>query len=154
MLFYGMNVLIISPGYPADMPEFTRGLAEAGARVFGVGDQHAGGLPDLVHLSEYVQVSSLWDSAKVIAELQRHLKGQQLDFIECLWEPGVMLAAELREHFGVAGMNVEHARLFRDKEAMKVALDKQATAWIKAWQAGQLTSKPDDAEITKLYEGH
>ena len=126
MLFYGMNVLIISPGYPADMPEFTRGLAEAGARVFGVGDQHAGGLPDLVrhHLSEYVQVSSLWDSAKVIAELQQHLKGQQLDHIECLWEPGVMLAAELREHFGVAGMNVEHARLFRDKEAMKVALDK------------------------------
>ena len=34
-----------------------------------------------------------------------------------------MLAAELREHFGVVGMDVEHARLFRDKEAMKVALD-------------------------------
>jgi hypothetical protein len=120
-----MNVLIISPGYPADMPEFTRGLAEAGARVFGVGDQHAGNLPDLVRrsLSEYVQVSSLWDSGKVIAGLQQQLKGQQLDRIECLWEPGVMLAAELREHFGVAGMNVEHARLFRDKEAMKVALD-------------------------------
>ena len=121
-----MNVLIISPGYPADMPEFTRGLAEAGARVFGVGDQHAGNLPELVQrsLSAYVQVSSLWDSGKVIAELQQHLKGQQLDRIECLWEPGVMLAAELREHFGVKGMNVEHARLFRDKEAMKVALDK------------------------------
>jgi len=121
-----MNVLIISPGYPADMPEFTRGLAEAGARVFGVGDQHVGNLPELVQrsLSAYVQVSSLWDSSKVIAELQQHLKGQQLDRIECLWEPGVMLAAELREHFGVTGMNVEHARLFRDKEAMKVALDK------------------------------
>jgi hypothetical protein len=125
MLFYGMNVLIVSPGYPADMPEFTRGLAEAGARVFGVGDQHAAGLPDLVrqHLSAYVQVSSLWDSAAVITELRQSLRGQQLDRIECLWEPGVMLAAELREHFGVAGMNVEHARLFRDKEAMKVAID-------------------------------
>lgn len=121
-----MNVLIISPGYPADMPEFSRGLAEAGARVFGVGDQHAGNLPELVRqsLSEYVQVSSLWDARKVITELQQQLKGQQLDRIECLWEPGVILAAELREHFGVAGMNVEHARLFRDKEAMKVALDK------------------------------
>ncbi len=120
-----MNVLIISPGYPADMPEFTRGLAESGARVFGVGDQHAGGLPDQVRhsLSEYVQVSSLWDSGRVIAELTQKLKGQQLDRIECLWEPGVMLAAELREHFGVTGMKVEHAHLFRDKEAMKVALD-------------------------------
>ena len=125
MLFYVMNVLIISPGYPADMPEFTRGLAESGARVFGVGDQHAGNLPDLVRnsLSEYVQVASLWDSGKVIAELQQKLRGQPLDRIECLWEPGVMLAAELREHFGVVGMNVEHAHLFRDKEAMKVALD-------------------------------
>lgn len=107
------------------MPEFTRGLAESGARVFGVGDQHAGNLPDLVRnsLSEYVQVASLWDSGKVIAELQQKLRGQPLDRIECLWEPGVMLAAELREHFGVVGMNVEHAHLFRDKEAMKVALD-------------------------------
>lgn len=121
-----MNVLIISPGYPADMPEFTRGLAEAGARVYGVGDQHVGGLPDLVRrsLSKYVQVSSLWDSGHVITELQRNLAGHTLDRIECLWEPGIMLAAELREHFGVAGMNVEHAHLFRDKEAMKVELDK------------------------------
>ena len=121
-----MNVLIISPGYPADMPEFTRGLAESGARVFGVGDQHAGGLPDLVRhsLTAYVQVSSLWDSQKVIAQLQQQLKGQQLDRIECLWEPGIMLAAELREHFHVEGMNVKHAHIFRDKEAMKVALDK------------------------------
>ena len=120
-----MNVLIISPGYPADMPEFTRGLAESGARVYGVGDQHTGNLPELVRrsLSEYVQVSSLWDSAKVIAELQQRLKGHTIDRIECLWEPGVMLAAELREHFGVSGMKAEHARQFRDKEAMKIALD-------------------------------
>jgi hypothetical protein len=120
-----MNVLIISPGYPADMPEFTRGLAECGARVYGVGDQHAGGLPELVRrsLSEYVQVSSLWDSARVIDELRQRLAGQQIDRIECLWEPGIMLAAELRQHFGVSGLNVEHARLFRDKEAMKTALD-------------------------------
>ena len=121
-----MNVLIISPGYPADMPEFTRGLAQSGARVFGVGDQHVGALPDLVRhsLAEYVQVSSLWDTQRVIAELTQNLRGQSLDGVECLWEPGIMLAAQLREHFGVPGSNAEHARLFRDKEAMKVALDK------------------------------
>ena len=107
------------------MPEFTRGLAECGATVYGVGDQHAGGLPELVRrsLSEYVQVSSLWDSGRVIGELQQQLAGHRIDRIECLWEPGIMLAAELRQHFGVSGLNTEHARLFRDKEAMKTALD-------------------------------
>lgn len=120
-----MNVLILSPGYPADMPEFTRGLAESGARVYGVGDTPAAGLPGLVKrsLSEYVQVSSLWDSAKVIAELHEKLRGHSLDRIECLWEPGIMLAAELRQHFGVEGLSIEQAHRFRDKEAMKVALD-------------------------------
>jgi hypothetical protein len=43
-----MNALLLSPGYPADMPEFTRGLAEAGARVIGVGDTPPDSLPGLV----------------------------------------------------------------------------------------------------------
>ncbi len=107
------------------MPEFTRGLAECGARVYGVGDQPLEALPELVKrsLSEYVQVRSLWDSGQVIAELHQRLRGHSLDRIECLWEPGIMLAAELRRHFGVDGLSVEQAHRFRDKEAMKVALD-------------------------------
>lgn len=120
-----MNVLILSPGYPADMPEFTRGLAECGARVYGVGDQPASALPELVKqsLSEYLQVRSLWDLSEVTAEVQARFRGHTLDRIECLWEPGVMLAAELRRHFGVDGLSVEQAHRFRDKEAMKVTLD-------------------------------
>jgi hypothetical protein len=120
-----MNVLIISPGYPADMPEFTRGLAESGATVVGVGDQGTAALPELVRrsLTEYIQVRSLWDSGHVIGELHERLQGHRLDRIECLWEPGIMLAAELREHFGVPGLSVEQANRFRDKEAMKTALD-------------------------------
>ncbi len=120
-----MNVLILSPAYPADMPEFTRALAECGARVFGVGDQPTAALPELVKrsLSEYVQVRSLWDSDSVIAELHGRLKGHSIDRIECLWEPGIMLAAQLRRHFGLPGLSVEQAHRFRDKEAMKVALD-------------------------------
>ena len=120
-----MNVLMISPGYPADMPEFTRGLAASGARVIGVGDQHTAGLPPMVRdsLSAYIQVRSLWDSKAVIAEIHAKLKGYRLDKIECLWEPGIMLAAELRQHFGVAGLDIAQAHRFRDKEAMKLALD-------------------------------
>lgn len=120
-----MNVLIISPGYPADMPEFTRGLAQAGAQVFGVGDQGVAALPELVRqsLSKYVQVRTLWDVSAVLAGLHRELKGHSIDRIECLWEPGIMLAAHLRRHFGVPGLTTEQALRFRDKEAMKVALD-------------------------------
>ena len=120
-----MNVIILSPGYPADMPEFTRGLAESGATVIGVGDQPPAALPGMVrdHLSRYVEVRSLWDSKAVISELRNALRGVDVDRIECLWEPGVMLAAELRQHFGVAGLSVEQAHRFRDKEAMKQALD-------------------------------
>ena len=107
------------------MPEFTRGLAECGARVHGVGDTPVEALPELVKrsLSGYVQVRSLWDSEQVIAELSARLRGRSLDRIECLWEPGIMLAAELRRHFGVAGLNIGQAHRFRDKEAMKMALD-------------------------------
>lgn len=120
-----MNILMISPGYPADMPEFTRGLAECGARVIGLGDQPAGALPELARrsLQDHVQVPSLWNTREVIEAVQKQLKGQTLDRVECLWEPCIMLAAELREHFGIPGPGVEQAHRFRDKEAMKLALD-------------------------------
>ena len=39
-----MNVLMISPGFPDEMPRFTRALAAVGARVIGLGDQPEGAL--------------------------------------------------------------------------------------------------------------
>jgi len=120
-----LNVLLLSPGYPADMPEFTRGLAEAGARVFGVGDTPLDGLPPLVRrcLADYIPVRSLWDEDAVVAALRQRLRGDRLDRVECLWEPGILLAARLREAFGIPGLGVMQAQRFRDKELMKQALD-------------------------------
>jgi len=120
-----MNVLLLSPGYPADMPEFTRGLAEAGVRVFGVGDSPPDSLAPLVRrcLSDYIPVRSLWDEDAVIDALRQRLRGDRLDRIECLWEPGILLAARLREAFGIPGLDVAQAQRFRDKEQMKLALD-------------------------------
>jgi hypothetical protein len=56
-----MNVLMISPGYPAEMAFFTRGLGQAGVTVIGLGDQHPDALPPLARdaLDHYVQVGSL-----------------------------------------------------------------------------------------------
>ncbi len=120
-----MNVIVISPGYPADIPEFVRGLAQSGATVIGIGDQAEANLPELTRktLSRYLQVATLWDASAVIKSLTGSMRGVSVDRIECLWEPGVMLAAQLREHFGIDGLSVSQAHRFRDKEAMKQALD-------------------------------
>lgn len=120
------NVLFLSPGYPAEMPLFTRGLSQVGARVFGVGDQPSSALPPEARaaLSDYLQVGNLWDEQAVVAAVRAWLRGRSLERVECLWEPGVVLAARLRGALGAPGMDVETATRFRDKELMKQALDR------------------------------
>ena len=119
-----MNVLMISPGYPTEINYFTRGLAVQGARVFGIGDQPERDLPDMVrqHLAGYVQASSLLDEAAVVKQVRQWKAAQPLRQVECLWEPGVILAARLREALGLPGQDVAQATLFRDKDAMKQAV--------------------------------
>lgn len=120
-----MNVILLSPGFPAEMPLFTRGLAEVGASVLGVGDQPEAALPEEAakHLSGYLQVQGLLREDSTIAAIQERVKGQTIDRVECLWEPGMILAARLREALDLPGMTVEQTVPFRDKDAMKVALD-------------------------------
>jgi biotin carboxylase len=120
------TVLFLSPGYPAEMPMFTRGLAQVGARAFGVGDQPSSALAPEARaaLSDYLQVKNLWDEAAVVDSVRAWLRGRGVDRVECLWEPGVVLAARLREVLGCPGMRVENAVRFRDKELMKEALDR------------------------------
>jgi biotin carboxylase len=120
-----MNVLLLSPGYPAEMPEFTRGLTEVGATVIGVGDQPAAALPERTRhaLAAYVRVSSLFDESRAVSEIVAALSGRTIDRVESLWEPLMLLAARLREALGVAGLNVAATLPFRDKEAMKRKLD-------------------------------
>lgn len=119
-----MRVLFIAPGYPDEMPYFTRGLATVGAQVLGLGDQAPEALPELARasLSGYLRVDSLWNEAAVIAAVRDWLGGVHVDRVECLWEPGMMLAARLREALGTPGMGVEQTLLYRDKDRMKNAL--------------------------------
>lgn len=116
-----MDVVFLAPAYPAEMPEFTRGLANAGARVFGIGDSHVHGLPASVKrdLHDYLQVPRILDEADVIARAHEWLRGRNVDRIETLWEPTVLLAARMRETFGVPGMSVNQVLGFRDKQLMK-----------------------------------
>lgn len=121
-----MHVLMIAPGYPWEMTHFTRGLARVGARVFGLGDSPEMGLPRVVResLSAYLRVPSLWDEAAVVEAVRRHPAAHRVERVECLWEPGMLLAARLREALGLPGMTVAETLPFRDKGLMKEALDR------------------------------
>lgn len=120
-----MNIVILSPGYPAEMAEFTRGLARSGAKAIGIGEHSVGALPDNArnNLAHYIQVRSLADEDNVYQELTYLAQHAAIDRLECLWEPYMLLAARLRERLGLPGMTVAATEPFRDKEKMKQALD-------------------------------
>ena len=116
-----MNVLMIAPGYPAEMPLFVRGLARVGAQVFGVADVPQDELPPLArqHLAGYLRVPSMLDEEAVVEAVRRWVGTARMERVVCLWEPGVLLAARLREALGVPGMTLDEAVPFRNKDAMK-----------------------------------
>src|SRR4051812_34317331 len=115
-----MNVVMLSPGYPAEMAYFTRALAGAGARVIGVGDQPPHALPETARqsLAHYEHVN-LADEGAVLEALRGLSRHASIDQVECLWEPYMLLAARIRETFGLPGLSVEQTVPFRDKETMK-----------------------------------
>ena len=80
---------MLSPGYPAEMALFTRGLAQAGADVIGLGDQAQSNLPDIAKpaLAHYVQVGSLANGDLVAATVRDLARQVRIDQVECLWEP-------------------------------------------------------------------
>ncbi len=120
-----MNVLFFSPGFPDEMGRFARGLANCGVNVIGLGEHPPSSMPIAIRgaLADYLQVSSLIDEEAVQRAVRQYAQRIRIDRIECLWEPFMMLAASLRESLGLPGMGVAQTHLFRDKEAMKLALD-------------------------------
>jgi biotin carboxylase len=116
-----MNVVFLTPAFPPEMQQYTRGLAEVGANVLGVGDQPRGSLPPHLkaHLADYLQVPRIMDEDDVIARVTAWLRGKTVDRVLANWEPLVILAARLREKFGMPGMSVDAVTGFRDKQLMK-----------------------------------
>jgi hypothetical protein len=125
-----MKVAFLSPAYPAEQKQFTRGLARVGATVIGVGDQPASALPGEVKeaLAAYLQVPSLFDEQAAADHLVPLLAQAGVDRVECLWEPLVLLAATLRDRLGIGGMSRDTVVGFRDKQVMK---DRLAAAGVR-----------------------
>lgn len=120
-----MNVLFLSPGFPTEMSDFVRGLAEVGARVIGIGDQPEGAVPEKArrHLSAYFQVGSFSDEDAVLAQVADIAHRVDIERVEVLWEPLMVLAARIRELLSLPGLTVEESIAFRDKEEMKRKVD-------------------------------
>lgn len=113
-----MDVVFLSPNYPPEMRQFTRGLAEVGARVWGIGDgpPHPSVRP---YLTDYLQVPRLLDEVDVGRRAHAWLRGRNIDRVLANWEPLVILAARMRESWGLPGMSVDAVLGFRDKQLMK-----------------------------------
>jgi biotin carboxylase len=116
-----MKVVFLAPNYPPEMQQYTRGLAEVGAEVYGVGDTPRALLPPSLkqHLSDYLEVPRLLDDHDVVARVTAWLRGREVDRVLGNWEVVVLTAARLRERFGLPGMSVDAVRGFRDKQLMK-----------------------------------
>jgi biotin carboxylase len=116
-----VKVVFLAPSYPPEMQQYTRGLAEVGASVYGVGDQPAHSLPkDLKRcLHDYLQVPRLLDDDDVVERVHAWMRGREVDRVLANWEVMVLSAARLRERFGVPGMTVDTVQGFRDKQLMK-----------------------------------
>jgi biotin carboxylase len=116
-----MRVVFLAPIYPPEMIEYTRGLAEVGAKVFGVGDTPREALPARVkpYLHDYLQVPRIMAEDDVMDRVTAWLRGKSIDRVLANWEPLVILAARLREKWGMPGMSVDAVTGFRDKQLMK-----------------------------------
>lgn len=116
-----MRVVFLAPLYPPEMMQYTRGLAEVGAEVYGVADSPREAIPRQVrpYLTDYLQVPRIMDEDDVLERVTAWIAGKGIDRIVTNWEPLVVLAARLRERHGMPGMSVDVAKGFRDKQLMK-----------------------------------
>ncbi len=116
-----MRVVFLSPTYPPEMQQYTRGLAEVGAEVLGVGDTPRAALPQHLkpYLADYLAVPRIMDEDDVIERVGAWLRGRSVDRVLSNWEPLVILAARMRERWGLPGMSEDAVRGFRDKQLMK-----------------------------------
>jgi len=137
-----MNVVFLACGYPPEMQQYTRGLAEVGANVFGVGDAPVSQLSSTFkeYLTDYLRVPRLLDENDVVERVSQWVRGKAIDRIESNWEIMVLTAARLRERLGVPGMSYDTVRGFRDKQLMK---ERVAAAGLRVPRAARVRSSAD-----------
>lgn len=120
------TVLVLQPGFPFEAPYYVRGLKRMGATVLGVGDMPQSSLPEVAKegLDAYLQVRNLWHAPSLIEAISKWDLPVKLHRVECLWEATMELSGAVRQAFGLPGLHVKGTELFRDKFAMRAALER------------------------------
>lgn len=143
-----MNVIMLAPGYPGEMPFFCRGLALHGASVYGVSDVPEHELPALTrqHLSGYLKVPDFTNEDAVVQAVVAGVGRHTIERVVCMWEPGVVLAAKIREALDIPGMRVAQAETFRNKDLMKQAVTRAGIRTARHASATSIKGVRDAAE--------
>lgn len=141
-----MRVIFLGPSYPHEMQQFTRGLAQVGAEVYGVGDSPLGAIPAKVRaaMTGYLEVPRIMDEDDVIARVSAWMRGREVDRVLSNWEPTVVLAARIRERWGMPGMSVDTVHGFRDKQIMK---ERVAAAGIRVPRSQRVVRRSPEQTI-------
>ena len=140
-----MRAVFLGPSYPQEMQHFTRGLAEVGVEVYGVGDTPASALPRRLrsYLAGYLEVPRMLAEDDVIERTSAWLRGREIHRVLSAWEPTVVTAARLRERWGLPGMSVDTVRGFRDKQLMK---ERVAAAGIRVPRSQRVARERGEAQ--------
>ncbi len=126
-----MRVVFLAPAYPPEMVQYTRGLAEVGAEIYGVADTPLRHLPStsVAHLAGYLEVPRIMDEDDVEARVSA--RGSTATTPSTASSP--MGAA--RDPGGEAaraprgpGMSFDTVRAFRDKGIMKERASRRRAA--------------------------
>jgi len=144
-----MRVVFLAPTFPPEMIQYTRGLAEVGAKVYGIADTPRERLPRELkpYLHDYLQVPRIMDEDDVINRATAWLKGVTVDRVLANWEPLVILAARMRERWGLPGMSSDVVRGFRDKQVMKERVKAAGLRVPKSQRATSEREIRDAAEV-------
>ena len=117
-----MNLVYISPHYPAHFSQFVESLSRYGVRVFGISDVPDEALDPRVRnsLSGHYKVSRLENHDEVIGGCHyfNHHLGE-IGRVESHLEPWIELEAKVREEFDVFGPKPEELQFMKKKSMMK-----------------------------------
>ena len=117
-----MNVVFLSPHFPAHYHLFCRQLKNSGAKVLGIADAPFDQLPETVRaaLTEYYRVNDMHDYGELVRALgyftHRYGKIDRLDSLNEYW---LETEARLRDDFNIFGVRGDSITAIRRKSAMK-----------------------------------
>lgn len=117
-----MNLVYLSPHYPAHFSQFVEDLAKYGVRVFGISDLPDEALDSRVKnsLAGHYKVGRLENYDEVLHAcdfFSQHLG--KIDRVESHLEPWIELEAEIRQRFDVTGFKPDDLQFMKRKSKMK-----------------------------------